>query len=114
MYKILSHNNHKSEQVNGKVFGQKVIAHTDQIYDVYTEDDILTKIRNKGGVFDNPVDRPDMVKETIIIYANHLLRSAYPAMKKVAESILENERAFEIENLCMPVKDILNLVFREK
>jgi len=46
----------------------------------------------------------------IVIYANHLLRSAYPAMKKTAESILMNERAKEAEEFCMPIKDILNLI----
>ena len=30
----------------------------------------------------------------IIIYANHMLRAAYPAMMNVAKIILENERAF--------------------
>ena len=33
----------------------------------------------------------------IVIYANQLLRSAYPAMLRVAKSILKNERAYEIE-----------------
>jgi len=46
----------------------------------------------------------------IVIYANHLLRSAYPAMKKTAEKILENERALEAEEYCMPIKDILELI----
>lgn len=47
----------------------------------------------------------------LVIYANHLLRSAYPAMVKAAESILENERCHEAsENICMPIKDILNLI----
>lgn len=47
----------------------------------------------------------------IIIYANHLLRSAYPAMTKVAESILENSRAYEASNdYCMSIKDIINLI----
>jgi phosphoenolpyruvate phosphomutase / 2-hydroxyethylphosphonate cytidylyltransferase len=47
----------------------------------------------------------------IVIYANHLLRSAYPAMKKVAESILNNERCHEAsQKYCMPIKDILNLI----
>lgn len=45
----------------------------------------------------------------IVIYANHLLRSAYPAMKKTAESILMNERAKEAEEFCMSIKDILKL-----
>ncbi len=46
----------------------------------------------------------------IVIYANHLLRSAYPAMIKTAESILLNERAFEAEKFCMPIRDILTLI----
>ncbi len=50
----------------------------------------------------------------IVIYANHLLRSAYPAMVKTAESILRNGRAREAEELCTPIKDILSLIpFRE-
>ncbi len=50
----------------------------------------------------------------IIIYANHLLRSAYPAMKKTAEKILFHERAYECEEDCMPIKDILNLITGEE
>jgi len=46
----------------------------------------------------------------MIIYANHLLRGAYPSMVKVAESILKNERAKEAEDMCMPIKDILELI----
>jgi len=50
---------------------------------------------------------------SIIIYANHLLRSAYPAMKKVAKTILENERAYEAEEFCMDIKNLLNLISEE-
>jgi len=46
----------------------------------------------------------------IVIYANHLLRSAYPAMVNTARCILENERACESEDYCMPIKEILNLI----
>lgn len=47
----------------------------------------------------------------IVIYANQLLRAAYPAMKKCAERILECERAREAsEELCMPIKEILSLI----
>jgi phosphoenolpyruvate phosphomutase len=46
----------------------------------------------------------------IVIYANHLLRSAYPAMYKTAESILKHGRALEADSLCMPIKEILNLI----
>lgn len=46
----------------------------------------------------------------IIIYANHMLRASYPAMFKVATTILENERSKEADALCMPIKQILELV----
>ena len=47
----------------------------------------------------------------IVIYANQLLRSAYPAMVKSAESILFNERCYETSNdHCMPIKEILTLI----
>ena len=46
----------------------------------------------------------------IVIYANHLLRSAYPAMIKTAETILKNERSKEVDSLCMPIKEIITLL----
>lgn len=47
----------------------------------------------------------------IVIYANHLLRSAYPAMVHCAESILEHGRCKEAsEEFCMPIKEILTLI----
>jgi phosphoenolpyruvate mutase len=47
----------------------------------------------------------------VVIYANHLLRSAYPAMVKTAESILEHGRVKEAsDEYCMPIKEILNLI----
>ncbi|MDA3812777.1 MAG: phosphoenolpyruvate mutase [Candidatus Cloacimonetes bacterium] len=46
----------------------------------------------------------------IIIYANQLLRSAYPAMVKTAETILKYKRAKECEEYCMPIKEIINLI----
>lgn len=47
---------------------------------------------------------------SIVIYANHMLRSAYPAMLKVAKSILTFGRSYEANDLCMPVKEILELI----
>ncbi|MBK9332880.1 MAG: phosphoenolpyruvate mutase [Ignavibacteria bacterium] len=47
---------------------------------------------------------------SIVIYANHLLRSAYPAMNETAKSILENGRSFEADNNMMSIKEILNLI----
>ena len=41
-----------------------------------------------------------------------MLRAAHPAMVSVAKSILENGRSYEAEseNLCMPIKEILELI----
>ncbi len=46
----------------------------------------------------------------IVIYANQLIRSGIPAMKKVAETILYHQRAKEADDLCMPIKEILSLI----
>ena len=46
----------------------------------------------------------------IVIYANQMLRSAYPAMMKTAQSILKNQRALESEKFTMPIKDIITLI----
>ena len=54
----------------------------------------------------------DLVKNgfKLVIYANQLLRAAYPAMQFTAKSILENGRAFEIEKKIIPIKEIINLI----
>ena len=46
----------------------------------------------------------------LVIYANQLLRAAYPAMQFVAKKILENGRSFEMENKIIPIKEIINLI----
>lgn len=46
----------------------------------------------------------------VVIYANHMLRSAYPAMVNCAKSILTNSRSLEANDLCMPIKQILDLI----
>ena len=46
----------------------------------------------------------------VVIYANHLLRAAYPAMVQCAESILTHGRSLEANDLCMPIKQILELI----
>jgi phosphoenolpyruvate phosphomutase len=46
----------------------------------------------------------------VVIYANHLLRSAYPAMVHAAQSILEHGRSYEAEADLMPIKEILTLI----
>ena len=46
----------------------------------------------------------------IVIYANHLLRSAYPAMLATAKSILTNKRSLECDDSLLSIKEILNLI----
>jgi phosphoenolpyruvate phosphomutase len=46
----------------------------------------------------------------IVIYANQLLRSAYPAMVNTAKTILVNQRAYEVRDNMMPIKEILTLI----
>lgn len=46
----------------------------------------------------------------IIIYANQLTRSGFPAMQHAAETILKNHRAKECDDFCMPIKDIITLI----
>lgn len=46
----------------------------------------------------------------IVIYANQLTRSGFPAMQRTAETILKNHRAKEADDMCMSIKDILTLI----
>ena len=49
----------------------------------------------------------------IVIYANQLTRSGFPAMQHVAETILTNHRALEADEMCMPIKEIIKLIPNE-
>lgn len=76
-----------------KKFDQKVpLVVVPSSYNKITEDEL-----QKAGV-------------NIVIYANHMLRSAYPAMLKTAESILTHGRSYEANSLCLPIKEILTLI----
>lgn len=46
----------------------------------------------------------------VIIHANHLLRSAYPAMLNTAQKILDNGRSKEVDDEIMSIKDVLRLI----
>lgn len=46
----------------------------------------------------------------IVIYANQLLRAAFPAMEKVAKSILVNHRAKEADDSLLSIKKIITLI----
>ena len=46
----------------------------------------------------------------IVIYANQMLRSAYPAMLNTAKSILQNKRAYESEKSISSINEVINLI----
>ena len=54
----------------------------------------------------------DLIKNgfKIVIYANQLLRAAYPAMEFAAKSILKNKRSYEIEKKIISINKIINLI----
>lgn len=49
----------------------------------------------------------------IVIYANQLTRTGFPAMQNAAKMILSNHRAKECDDICMPFKDIIRLIPEE-
>jgi phosphoenolpyruvate mutase len=50
----------------------------------------------------------------IVIYANHLMRAAYPAMKRVALDILRNGRSAEVDHQIISIDEALELIPRTK
>ena len=50
----------------------------------------------------------------VVIYANQLTRTGFPAMQNAAKTILENHRAKECDDICMPIKDIITLIPEER
>lgn len=46
----------------------------------------------------------------VVIYANQLTRSGFPAMQNAARTILTHHRAKECDELCMPINEIINLI----
>ncbi|OGZ33190.1 MAG: phosphoenolpyruvate mutase [Candidatus Portnoybacteria bacterium RBG_13_40_8] len=60
----------------------------------------------------NQITEKELIKAgvRIVIYANQLLRSAYPAMVKTAKLILKHNRAHEADKFCLSIKEILELI----
>ena len=54
----------------------------------------------------------DLIKNgfKLVIYANQLLRAAYPAMQNTAKTILKNSRAFEADKKIIPINEIIRLI----
>jgi len=60
----------------------------------------------------NRVTEQELIKVgvDVVIYANQLLRSSYPAMIDTAQSILENKRSYEASKGCLSIKEVLELI----
>ena len=49
----------------------------------------------------------------VVIYANQLTRTGFPAMQNAARTILEHHRAKECDDMCMSIKEIITLIPEE-
>lgn len=60
----------------------------------------------------NKVTEEELIEHgvNVVIYANHLLRSAYPAMLETAKSILTHHRSAECDQHMLSIKEILELI----
>lgn len=60
----------------------------------------------------NSVTEAELEKHgvNVVIYANQLTRSAFPAMQKTAEDILKYHRAKEVDSRLLPIKEIITLI----
>lgn len=82
-----------------------------EFVDAFRCSDIITPIVVVPTTF-NMVTEEEFAMHgvNIVIYANQLTRSGFPAMKNAAELILQNHRAKEVDEFCMPIKEIINLI----
>lgn len=60
----------------------------------------------------NKVSETELIANgvNVVIYANQLIRAAYPAMVETARSILTHERSAEADHQLMPISDVLDLI----
>lgn len=79
--------------------------------DKFRETDKTTPIVVVPSSF-NTITEEELARHgvNIVIYANQLTRSAFPAMQKTAEDILKYHRAKEVDDRLMPIKDIITLI----
>lgn len=79
--------------------------------DKFREEDSLTPIVVVPSSF-NVITEDELAEHgvNIVIYANQLTRSAFPAMQQTAEDILKYHRAKEVDDRLLPIKDIITLI----
>ncbi len=82
--------------------------------------DFVEKFRSKDKITPivvvptsfNTVTEEEFKKKgvNVVIYANQLTRTGFPAMQHAARTILEHHRAKECDDMCMSIKDIITLI----
>lgn len=79
--------------------------------DKFRDEDKTTPIVIVPSSF-NVITEEELVEHgvNIVIYANQLTRSAFPAMQRTAENILKYHRAKEVDDRLMPIKNIITLI----
>ncbi len=79
--------------------------------DKFRENDKITPIVVVPSSF-NTIKEEELAEHgvNIVIYANQLTRSAFPAMQQTAEDILRYHRAKEVDDRLMPIKKIITLI----
>ena len=79
-----------------------------KIYNTFGKDKTLVAVPSSYNmIFENELASAGV---NIIIYANQLLRSAFPAMKNTAESILKHGRSAESDENMLSIKSVLELI----
>ena len=79
--------------------------------DKFREEDKVTPIVVVPSSF-NVITEEELAEHgvNIVIYANQLTRSAFPAMQQTAEDILRYHRAKEVDERLMSIKNIITLI----
>ncbi len=79
--------------------------------DIFREFDKTTPIVVVPSSF-NSITEAELAEHgvNIVIYANQLTRSAFPAMEETAKDILRYHRAKEVDSRLMPIKQIISLI----
>lgn len=82
-----------------------------QFCDLFRAEDKETPIVVVPSSF-NSVTEAELIEHgvNIVIYANQLTRSAFPAMEQTARDILKYHRAEEVDSRLMSIKQILTLI----
>ncbi len=90
---------------------QKTPDEVFEFCDAFRKEDTVTPIVSVPTTYDT-VTEEELASHgiNIVIYANQLLRAAFPAMESTARSILENRRAHEVNDRLMSVHDIITLI----